>query len=154
MIKIKKLLVTQELEQLITEIDQFKNSWQLLSYITPEQLKSLRHIATIESVGSSTRIEGAKLSDREVEKLLSGLSTHTFRSRDEEESEKLLYATLPQLSADILRLVEQKERITIAEIIDATSASRSTVKKYLGTLVDQKYLRRHGKGRMTWYTRA
>jgi len=349
MIKIEKFLVTQELEQLIAEIDQFKNSWQVLSYIAPEQLKSLRHIATIESVGSSTRIEGAKLSDREVESLLSGLDTHSFRSRDEEEvagyaavmeevfasydyipltenyikqlhaillkystkdvrhrgeykkfpnhveafdakgkslgvvfattspfdtpremqelvswvqdtldkkifhpiivigafivwflaihpfqdgngrlsrilttllllkngytyvpyssletiveenkegyylalrrtqgtlktdspdfqpwlmfflrtlhkqkqrleakikHEKLLQATLPQLSADILQLVEQKKRATIAEIIDATNASRSTVKKYLGMLVDQKYLRRHGKGRMTWYTRA
>jgi Fic family protein len=37
------------------------------------------------SVGSSTRIEGAKLSDAEVEKLLSGLRSESFGSRDEEE---------------------------------------------------------------------
>ena len=54
-------------------------------YLAPEQLKALRHIATIESVGSSTRIEGVKLSDREVEKLLSGLTAKSFKSRDEEE---------------------------------------------------------------------
>jgi len=46
---------------------------------------TLRRIATIESVGSSTRIEGAKLSDAEVEKLLSGLRSESFASRDEEE---------------------------------------------------------------------
>jgi len=43
----------------------------------------VRRIATIESVGSSTRIEGAKLSDREVEKLLSGAKAKSFASRDE-----------------------------------------------------------------------
>ncbi|MDN5938712.1 MAG: hypothetical protein L0H83_08610 [Salinisphaera sp.] len=30
-------------------------------------LTALRRVATIESIGSSTRIEGANLSDREVE---------------------------------------------------------------------------------------
>ena len=42
-------------------------------------------MATIESIGSSTRIEGSKLSDKEVEKLLSGLSIQTFETRDEQE---------------------------------------------------------------------
>jgi len=45
----------------------------------------LRRVATIESVGSSTRIEGARLTNREVEALLSGLDTGSFRTRDEEE---------------------------------------------------------------------
>ncbi|MHB1103425.1 MAG: Fic family protein [Devosia sp.] len=42
-------------------------------------------MATIESIGSSTRIEGSKLSDREIEKLLSNLEIKTFASRDEQE---------------------------------------------------------------------
>src|SRR5262249_34190416 len=42
-------------------------------------------IATIESVGSSTRIEGAKLTDAEVDRLLSGIDIRSFRSRDEQE---------------------------------------------------------------------
>ena len=42
-------------------------------------------IATIESIGSSTRIEGSKLSDRDVERLLSNLSIQSFDSRDEQE---------------------------------------------------------------------
>jgi len=53
--------------------------------LAPEKLTSLRRIATIESVGSSTRIEGAKLSDREVEMLLSGVKAKSFASRDEQE---------------------------------------------------------------------
>jgi Fic family protein len=46
---------------------------------------SLKRIATIESVGSSTRIEGAKLTDEQVENLLSMLEQKSFATRDEQE---------------------------------------------------------------------
>jgi Fic family protein len=42
-------------------------------------------VATIESVGSSTRIEGVKLTNAEIEALLRGVKTYSFRSRDEQE---------------------------------------------------------------------
>jgi Fic family protein len=48
-------------------------------------LSSLRRVATIESVGSSTRIEGARLTDREVEKLLANIRLGSFTTRDEQE---------------------------------------------------------------------
>ncbi|WP_225538569.1 Fic family protein [Wolbachia endosymbiont of Mansonella perstans] len=51
----------------------------------------LKEIATIESIGSSTRIEGAKLSDREVERLLPKLDTYSFRSRNEQEIARYTY---------------------------------------------------------------
>lgn len=82
---LEQLIVSPEMVQLISEIDQFKGSWQALRRMAPEQLKALQRVATIESVGSSTRIEGSKLSDHEVEKLLAGINTQSFRSRDEEE---------------------------------------------------------------------
>ena len=69
----------------ISEIDEFKGKWQALSSLAPDQLARLKRIATVESVGSSTRIEGARLTDSEVERLLSGLSATSFQSRDEEE---------------------------------------------------------------------
>ena len=53
--------------------------------LAPERLAALRRVATIESVGSSTRIEGAKLSNGEVEELLGRLDRTEFASRDEEE---------------------------------------------------------------------
>ena len=80
-----KLQILPEYIKLISEIDEFKGKWQALSSLAPDRLALLKHVATIESVGSSTRIEGAKLTDSEVERLLSGLSTTSFRSRDEEE---------------------------------------------------------------------
>jgi Fic family protein len=85
MTKYEKIDISPELQQFIEQIDQFRASWQENSHLMPDQLKMLRRVATIESVGSSTRIEGSKLSDREVERILSGLKTESFKSRDEEE---------------------------------------------------------------------
>ncbi|MEP6605500.1 MAG: DUF977 family protein [Nitrosospira sp.] len=80
-----KITITQELLKLIAEIDQFKGKWEALKNMSPERLRQLRKVATIESIGSSTRIEGAKLTDMQVETLLSNLSSISFKSRDEQE---------------------------------------------------------------------
>ena len=85
MLEIKNITITPEILKLIADIAEFKGRWTVLETLAPERLTSLRRIATIESVGSSTRIEGAKLTDAEVEKLLAGLQTKTFTSRDEQE---------------------------------------------------------------------
>ena len=82
---IKNITITPEILKLIADIDEFKGRWKVIETLAPEKLPGLRRIATIESVGSSTRIEGAKLSDAEVEKLLSGLRSESFASRDEQE---------------------------------------------------------------------
>jgi Fic family protein len=83
--EIKNVTITPEILKLIAEIDEFKGRWQVIATLAPEKLTSLRRIATIESVGSSTRIEGAKLSDADVEKLLSVLRSESFANRDEQE---------------------------------------------------------------------
>ena len=85
MIETKALHITQEILRFIAEIDEFKGAWRALGTLAPERLHALRHVATIESIGSSTRIEGNKLSDRDVEKLLSNLQIKHFETRDEQE---------------------------------------------------------------------
>lgn len=77
--------ITKDILRLIAQIDEFKGAWKAIGTLAPDRLNALKKIATIESVGSSTRIEGVKMSDKEVEALLAGLDTHSFRSRDEEE---------------------------------------------------------------------
>lgn len=79
------LIITPEILTLISGIDEFKGAWRALGAIAPERLQALRKVATIESIGSSTRIEGAKLSDREVERLLSNLDIKAFDTRDQQE---------------------------------------------------------------------
>ncbi len=77
--------ITKEMLRLIAEIDEFKGEWKAIGNLAPERLKALKKVASIESIGSSTRIEGVKLSDQQIERLLSGLDTTSFSSRDEEE---------------------------------------------------------------------
>ena len=79
------LLITPEILNLIAGIDEFKGTWRAFSTLAPDRLSSLRRVATIESIGSSTRIEGSRLTDREVERLLSNLQIRDFASRDEQE---------------------------------------------------------------------
>lgn len=83
--KTDNLSITLQILSLIAEIDEFKGAWRALGQLAPEQLTSLKRVATIESIGSSTRIEGSKLTDKEVETLLNNLSIEKFSSRDEQE---------------------------------------------------------------------
>lgn len=80
-----KIVIDQYLIKLIAEIDEFKGRWQALKTMSPERMQRLRHVATVESVASSTRIEGARLTDTQVETLLSNLTSVSFKTRDEQE---------------------------------------------------------------------
>src|SRR5437773_10825178 len=85
LVPFKNLVLTPDLHRIVGEIDEFKGAWKALGSLAPDRLATLRQIATVESVGASTRIEGAKLTDREVDILLSNLDLGAFRSRDEQE---------------------------------------------------------------------
>ncbi|MFZ2657182.1 MAG: Fic family protein [Victivallales bacterium] len=80
-----KIVISDEILKLISTIDEFKGAWHAFGNLAPDTLNRLRKVATVESIASSTRIEGAKLSDSEVEKLLVGVGLTSFHSRDEEE---------------------------------------------------------------------
>jgi len=85
MIHADSVQITPEILRLIAGIDEFKGAWRALGTLAPDRLAALRRVATIESIGSSTRIEGSKLSDREIERLLSNLQIKSFTTRDEQE---------------------------------------------------------------------
>ena len=120
------IVITPELLNLLSEVDEFKGAWRALGTLAPERLNALRHVATIESIGSSTRIEGSKLTDREVEKLLSKIEIKKFDSRDEQEvagyaetMETIFHSFddipitenhLKQLHRDLLRYSQKDER--------------------------------------------
>jgi Fic family protein len=124
--KTDSLQISSELLMLLSEIDEFKGAWRALGTLAPERLLALRRVATIESIGSSTRIEGSQLSDREVEQLLSKLDIKKFDTRDEQEvagyAETMdtvfhSYADIPitenhlkQLHRDLLRYSYKDER--------------------------------------------
>jgi len=125
-INIKTLSIDPVMLNIIAEIDEFKGAWRSLGTLAPERLSALRHIATIESVGSSTRIEGSKLSDQEVEHTLANINIQSFTTRDEQEVAgyaaimETIFASWPvlpltenhikQLHGDLLRYVSKDER--------------------------------------------
>lgn len=78
-------LATQQIIQKISRIDQFKGEWKTLDQEENKYLKELRKIATIQSIGSSTRIEGNTLTDAEISSLIKNLKVSKLQSRDEQE---------------------------------------------------------------------
>lgn len=77
--------ITPEILQLIAQLDEFKGQWRTFKRLSRDRLSALRRIATIESVGSSTRIEGSRLTDQQVATFLASLNVESFKNRDEEE---------------------------------------------------------------------
>lgn len=120
------LSISQELLRLISLVEEFKGAWRLIKEMSPERLSQLRRVATFESVGSSTRIEGAKLTDEEVEALLGRIGIGDFRTRDEQEVAGYAYVMeevfdayaemaitenlILQLHRDLLRYSEKDDR--------------------------------------------
>ena len=70
---------------LLAEIDEVKGQFRAGLRMTPQAITSLRQSVLITSAGASTRIEGAKLTDEEVEKVMQGLSVSKFSDRDTQE---------------------------------------------------------------------
>jgi Fic family protein len=119
-------IITPEILRLIAELDEFKGQWRMIRSLSPEKLTLLRKVATIESVGSSTRIEGSKLTDRQVEDLLGRLHITEFKTRDEQEVAGYAYVMdqvfdafdqipvtenmIGQLHQDLLRYSTKDER--------------------------------------------
>ncbi len=85
MLDAEAIPITADMLSLVSEIDEFKGAWRALGKLAPDRLHQLRKVATIESVGSSTRIEGVTLSDREIEALLGRVQAQSFTTRDEQE---------------------------------------------------------------------
>ena len=84
--RIKDIVITPDMLNKIAEIDQFVGSWSIdLSKLTPAELKVMKRVAPIVSVGSSNRIEGNKMTDAQIEELFSHINKKSFKSRDEEE---------------------------------------------------------------------
>jgi Fic family protein len=74
-----------KLIRLISEIDRFDAAWQAIERREGQSLKELKSMATVSSVGASTRIEGSKLTDEEVDVLLKNLDITKLTERDQQE---------------------------------------------------------------------
>lgn len=78
-------LTNQKTLNLIGKIDLYKGKWNAIEKSENIYLKELRKIATIESIGSSTRIEGGTLTDKEIKALLNDVKITELKTREEQE---------------------------------------------------------------------
>ena len=77
--------IPSEVLSKIARIDEIKGRWIGGLQINPQTLGRLKRSVLVTSTGASTRIEGAKLTDKEIEKLMQGVTTKKFIDRDAQE---------------------------------------------------------------------
>ena len=115
--------IPQNLWQIINQIDELKGRWVGGATLNPQILGRLKRSVLVTSTGASTRIEGAKLSDEDIEKMMRGLSMQKFKDRDTQEvqgyyellenvfnaSEKISFSesTVKHLHRELLKYAEK-----------------------------------------------
>lgn len=77
--------ITAEIVTKIARIDELKGQWIAGANLNPYLLGQLKQSVLITSTGASTRIEGAKLSDEDVDRFIQGLAVQKFTDRDKQE---------------------------------------------------------------------
>lgn len=82
---------------------------------------------------------------------LRALAEQVSRLNKKVEREKLVLATLPELSLQIVEFAREHGRVTIGEATKLTGASRNTLKQHFRALVERGHLNQHGSGRGAWY---
>jgi Fic family protein len=97
----------QQVIKKVAFIDSFKGKWTGLEVKESIYLKELKQIATIESIGSSTRIEGSTLTDEDVKNLIDAVKVTSFKTRDEQEV--FGYYEVLNLILDSFEAIEIKE---------------------------------------------
>ena len=71
----------------IAKIDELKGRWITGARLSPQVLGRLKRSVLITSTGASTRIEGSRLSDADIEKMMRGINIQKFTNRDKQEAQ-------------------------------------------------------------------
>ena len=81
---------------------------------------------------------------------LRSLSEQVRRLEKKVERERIVLAALPELSLRIVEFAREHGRVTMAEAIKLTGASRNTLKQHFRNLSERNHLEQHGSGRGVW----
>ncbi|KAG0018727.1 hypothetical protein BGZ81_010094, partial [Podila clonocystis] len=74
------------------------------------------------------------------------------RLKKKVEREKIVLASLPALSLEIVEFAREHGRVTMAEATRLTGSNRNTLKQHFRALVERGHLEPHGSGRGAWYS--
>jgi len=116
----------QSIWEKLNKIDGLKGQWIGGANLNPQALGRLKRSVLVTSTGASTRIEGAQLSDEDVERLMRGLQMQTFANRDKQEVQgyyellqnvfeawqqiPLTESTIKHFHQELLKYVEKDKR--------------------------------------------
>jgi predicted HTH transcriptional regulator len=81
---------------------------------------------------------------------LRALAEQVRRLNRKVEREKLVLASLPELSLQIVKFAREHGRITMGNAIRLTNGNRNTLKQHFRALVEQGRLNQYGAGRGVW----
>lgn len=81
----KRIKLSNKAVLKLAKIDELKGRWTGALNLNPKILHQLKKSVVITSSASSTRIEGSKMTDAEVERFLRGIKQKKPKNRDEEE---------------------------------------------------------------------
>ena len=133
---------------LLAEIDEAKGHFRAGLRMTPQAMTNLKKSTLVTSAGASTRIEGARLDDTEVENILRGLATSHFADRDSQEVQGYLgtlqhvfesYEPLPLRESVVLSLHNQLLKYSVKD----SSHRRVYKKKENDTTVEKELKGKH-----------
>ncbi|MEI6728521.1 MAG: Fic family protein [bacterium] len=74
-----------KVHNLLSQIDSINKEWQISTTLSPQFLEKLQTNTIVSSTGASTRIEGSKLSDEQVELFLRQSKLRKLETRDQQE---------------------------------------------------------------------
>lgn len=80
-----RLSIDWKLISILSKVDRYDAEWTTIEKKEGRSLKQLKSVATVRSVGASTRIEGSRMSDQEVDVLLKDLKIEKLIDRDSQE---------------------------------------------------------------------
>ena len=173
-----QLTIDWELIRLISQIDRFDASWSTIEKKEGQSLKQLKSIATIRSVGASTRIEGSEMSDEEVDVLLKNIDITKLVDRDSQEvvgyfnamdriseayqdiqkqlmrklENKGVKARLSPKEKSILTYIENHAGCKSGEIAKKLGIPSPTVKRILTEFTVKNLIEKYGQGPGTNYS--
>lgn len=128
--------INWELISEISRVDRFDASWKSIEKREGQSLKQLKSIATVRSVGASTRIKGSKMSDTEVDVLLNALEVAKLQPREK----------------SILVFIEGNPGSKSGQIAEKLGIPNPTVKRILTEMFENKLIERFGSGPGTNYS--
>ncbi len=147
--EIKNIKIISQMLAQITEIDEFKGICTGFASLKPEQLKVLRKIFSIESICSSNRIEGNKLTDAEAELMNAVFDNYSVITLTEN------YIKLSRNQRAVLKLFDDdKTELRSSEIAAQLGFNIETAKKSVKSLTDAGYLAKHSTTKGACYERA